>query len=187
VLAVIHDSTLDRTTNQRGAVADLYAEQLADIDAGDGATIPTLTQVVDLLRSSGHTHTGLNIELKGPATAAPVASLLAPCDALPVLVSSFDHQQLVEFRSLDKHTPVAPLFDRWQKNWRQIAEQLQACAVNLSLRAATRARVAAINAAGYDCFVYTVNRPAQAQRLADFGVKGVFSDRPDLLLNSIST
>ncbi|MEM9623443.1 MAG: glycerophosphodiester phosphodiesterase family protein [Pseudomonadota bacterium] len=186
VLAVIHDRTLDRTTNRRGPVADLRAEDLQRTDAGEGASIPTLDEVIKLLQAPSPDDlphaTALNIELKGPGTAAPVAQRLERLEDMVVLVSSFNHDELAQFRALDSTTPVAPLFDRWQDNWIETATALNASAVNLSVRAATQAHVAEIRAAGYACFVYTVNRPEKARRLWQSGVNGVFSDRPDLLL-----
>ena len=65
----------------------------------------------------------LNVELKGQGTGRVVAEYLATIDN-PVLVSSFNHEELARFRSVDGLTPVAPLFDKWQTQWLEIAEAL---------------------------------------------------------------
>ena len=67
-LVVIHDATVDRTTNGQGAVADFTLEEVKRLDAGKGERIPTLQEVIDLVRGK----VVLQIELKGPDTAEPV-------------------------------------------------------------------------------------------------------------------
>ena len=71
-LIVIHDSTLDRTTNGQGRVASQTLAYLRSLDAGNGQQIPTLTEVI----SAVDHRAGINIELKGKHTAAPVVALL---------------------------------------------------------------------------------------------------------------
>ena len=77
-LVVIHDHKLDRTTNTKGRVSELSLEDLTAIDAGDGAPIPTLTQVLSLAREyAGDQYQILvNIELKGAGTAELTASVI---------------------------------------------------------------------------------------------------------------
>jgi glycerophosphoryl diester phosphodiesterase len=186
-LCVIHDKLLQRTTSARGPVSKLTVDALHAIDAGDGARIPLLIEVFALLtrhcQSSGG-RVGLNIELKGACTAELVAAFIKNHrnDAIEILVSSFDHAQLLEFRSFDTHTPVALLYQRWSSRWLEIARRLDARAVNLAAEIATRRRVQDIRDEGYAVYVYTVNRLLRAQRLFDRGCAGVFTDRPDLLL-----
>lgn len=72
-LAVIHDATLDRTTNGKGAVIDCTMTELKTLNAGDGQTIPTLAEVFELLKGSPM---NIQIELKGPDTEEPAAELV---------------------------------------------------------------------------------------------------------------
>lgn len=185
-LLVIHDQKLDRTTNGQGRITDFELEYLRNLDAGDGQQIPLLDEVLTLLRrhqEGGGPTVALNIELKGQATASPVADFIKGCPDWPVLVSSFDHEELRLFRSLDQHTPVAPLYDKYADSWPATAKELDAVAVNLSRRIANPARVAAMRDADYMVFVYTVNDLNTARRLKDMGASGVFTDRPDRLFS----
>ncbi len=184
VLAVIHDERLERTTDGEGFVRDLKREQLASLDAGDGQVIPRLDEVIELLER----HAGLrqeklflNIELKGPHTAPGVASIIRETKSLDLLVSSFNHGELQDFRELDGTTPVGVLYHRWRESWRETASGLNAQAVNLSERIATSKRIRSIRDEGYACYVYTVNDRETARRLASFGASGIFTDRPDLM------
>jgi len=69
-LVVIHDENVDRTTNSKGWVSKLSLTELKRLDAGAGETVPTLAEVLDLLKD----RIMLNIELKGLGTAEPVYS-----------------------------------------------------------------------------------------------------------------
>lgn len=174
-LVVIHDETLDRTTDGTGTVMGQTLESLRALNAGGGWPVPYLEEVVAELPDG----VGLNVELKGPGTAAPVADFVTRFPGVDWLVSSFDHRTLADFRSRDPDTRVAPLFDRWRRDPWQTAADLSAWAINLSVRAATPARLAEARRRGLRCFVYTVNDLDTARRLIDGGATGVFTDYPD--------
>jgi glycerophosphoryl diester phosphodiesterase len=179
-LCVIHDAKVDRTTKTRGRVADFTVEELSAMDAGGGYGVPLLTDVITLLDSSPETW--LNIELKGHGTAAPTARLLCERPNLRVLVSSFDHKELAEFRALAPKCPVAPLFHRHRASILDTAKALSATCINVGKSMVSEDFVTACQQAGYPVMVYTVNEPEQAQQLKHWGVAGIFSDRPDLMM-----
>ena len=188
-LVVIHDRKLSRTTSGKGLVSDHTLAQLRTLDAGEGALIPTLTEVFSLLQTHEAIHAqrvALNIELKGAGTGREVAQWLADLPSWPIVVSAFDHEELKLFRTLDAHTPVAPLFDKYRKDWLETAQSLQAVGVNLSLKLASPQTVEEISEAGFPVSVYTVNDPGIALKLKARGVKGIFTDRPDLLMPALS-
>jgi glycerophosphoryl diester phosphodiesterase len=176
-LVVIHDDTLERTTNGSGRVADCSLAELRQLDAGAGASVPLLAEVFDLLPAS----IGINVELKGRNTAPELCQFLRAHPARDVLVSSFDHDALRAFHQVSRDVPVAPLFHRWRRNGWQIAEEFQAWSINLAVRIATPARIEQAHARGYRVLVYTVNELAVAQGLVACGVDGVFTDHPELI------
>ncbi len=187
-LVVIHDDTVDRTTDGTGAVAELSLAELRALDAGDGQTIPLLNDVL----ADVPANVGINVELKGDGTARPTAERLGGLDR-PLLVSSFDHAELRRFHAACPHIPCAPLFSRWRSpqpggargaspRWMSplaTAARLDATSINISDRIATADRVAAIRERGFACMVYTVNDPERARELRGFGASGVFTDCPD--------
>lgn len=72
VLIVMHNSSVDETTSGHGQVRDLTLAELEQLDAGKGEHVPTLQQVIDLVRGRN----GLYIELKAPGTPRPTVELL---------------------------------------------------------------------------------------------------------------
>ncbi|MAD06125.1 MAG: hypothetical protein CMP86_01795 [Gammaproteobacteria bacterium] len=179
---IIHDSTVDRTTNGHGRVKDLTDAELHKLRCTNNAAIPKLSEVLDVVAQQSqilNKPIGVNVELKGPATAAAVAKTLLNYPNLPVLVSSFDHGQLRRFRDLDQHTDVAPLFHAWHDNINDIASELAACCINLSSRIVTARRCEHIHQSGLPILAYTVNSKRAAKRLQQMGIAGVFTDRPD--------
>ena len=89
-LVVIHDATVDRTTDGQGAIADFTLAKLKQLDAGKGERIPTLQEVIDLV--SGKVI--LQIELKGPNTAEPVIQAVKQNSMENgVLLTSFVHDR----------------------------------------------------------------------------------------------
>lgn len=185
-LAVIHDAKLDRTTNLKGHVKDFSSEALR----GAQPSVPLLNDVIEAILDWCATNKvpaseiWLNIELKGLNTAESARALMLEYPDLSYIVSSFNHDELRDFRRLDKASAVAPLFDRWQADCMDIASQLDATGINLSKRIVTKPRVEQIHSAGYQIWAYTVNTRRSAKRMAKLGVDGIFTDRPDRMLSS---
>ncbi len=174
-LVVIHDETLDRTTNGTGTLLGQTLVSLRQLDAGGGWPVPFLTEVVAELPAG----VGLNVELKGPDTAEPTARFISRFPEVDWLVSSFDHRRLAAYRRLDPDTRIAPLFNRWRDDAWSVAAGLDAWAINLSQRAATAERLGKAREQGLRAFVYTVNEVEDAGALIGAGATGIFTDYPD--------
>lgn len=103
-LVVMHDETLDRTTNGRGLIVQKTLAELQQLDAGKGERIPTLEQVLEWARGAGIC---VDIELKtGPVTypgiEARVAEALARAQMTErAVVISFDHHAVKRMREAD--------------------------------------------------------------------------------------
>ncbi len=192
-LVVIHDETVDRTTNGTGHVADLLYSDINKLDAGgwfclecQGEKIPRFVDVIDVLAAC---ELGVNIEIKPTPgktveTAQKTLSLLKSHwpDALPTpLISSFDWDALSIVAEEAPWLPIGMLFHEWDDSAYAVAERLNAWSLNLNANDATAARVAEIKARGYEVLCYTVNDAAFAKKLQSYGVTAVFTDYPDLL------
>lgn len=174
-LVVIHDDTLERTTNGRGEVMATSYDALRRLDAGAGERIPTLDEVLELAADK----VTVNVELKGKGTAVPVAACAEAHPTADILVSSFDHHELERFRAVAPGARVAPLFHKASSRMFQIAESLRAWSINVSVQLANAERLRSIADNGYRSLVYTVNDPVVAKRLRADGAGGIFTDFPD--------
>jgi glycerophosphoryl diester phosphodiesterase len=178
-IVVIHDAKLDRTTNGRGYVARKSFAWLRTLDAGQGERIPTLREVFETVNRRAF----INIELKGPRTAAPVSDLIGEYLAqhgwqyADFLVSSFNRTQLRAVT--DPEIPIALLLTRPTQLYGISARRVRASAVNPAARYVTREFVEDAHRRGLRVFPYTVNAPAEIERLRSAGVDGVFSDFPE--------
>ena len=181
-LIVIHDDELDRTTSGTGRVDAAALSYLRGLDAGGGERIPLLEEVLDSVAG----RVPINIELKGPGSAGPTVDLLR-ARAEPsagILLSAFDHRELEAARAAAPEYPRAALFGRLDRDLVGAAAALAAVAVNVHRRSAKSALVQAARGAGMATLVYTVNDPKQALVLRRIGVAGIFTNCPDLMLNT---
>ena len=180
-LVVIHDRTLGRTTNGSGFVTRKSFAYLRSLDAGLGGHIPTLAEVFDTVDH----HAVINVELKGPRTAAPVVTLIDEYVRHrgwrydEFLVSAFDHSQLREAKKLQPEIRLGALIEKIPRGLAAFAEQLGAWSINPSKECVTAELVADAHRRGLKVFVFTVNKPKDITRMARLGVDGVFSDYPE--------
>jgi glycerophosphoryl diester phosphodiesterase len=183
-LIVFHDELLERTTNGRGRVSECTFESLRKLDAGRYEQIPTLEEVCAELAP----RSGLNIELKGSGTAAPVADFLAGfadqswCKR-SVLVSSFDHRALRLFRKRNRDIKlgaslrVLPVADCG------FAQDIEAFSVHFGSDFVDRRFVDDAHARQLKVYVFTVNHSKDMERMHEWGVDGVFTDYPEQVVS----
>jgi len=182
-LVVIHDETLDRTTNGSGFVMEKSLAYLRSLDAGKGEKIPLLKEVLALLGPGD----GINIELKGPATAVPVADLIAAgrkCGRLDrdqLLVSSFNYLELLAFKRMQPDVPIAPLVTSVPRGYARFAEEMGAFAVHAGINAASRRFITDAHRRGLKFHVFIANTRKDLERIRSRGADGAFTNYPDLL------
>ncbi len=187
-IVVIHDVTVDRTTNGTGPVAGFTFDALRRLDAGNGEQIPTLEEVLDLAVG----RMGVNIELKGPGTVVPVVKELQKwclgrdTSKAQFLLSSFAHHRLRRTYRIDLDLPLATLVDRHLSFPLLRTLRLHAGACNPPLARITKRFVRRAHLAGLEVYVYTVNEPSDITRMSACGVDGIFSDFPDRVRSVVS-
>lgn len=178
-LIVFHDARLDRTTNGRGLVSRKTFAQLRTLDAGCGECIPTLREVFECVDRRAF----INVELKGRRTAGPVEALIHEFveqrgwSYADFVVSSFLRGELRAIR--DPRIRIGLLLTRPTRLYALSARSVHAWSVHPALRYVTARFVKDAQQRGYRVFVYTVNAPADLERMRQFGVDGVFTDFPE--------
>ncbi len=187
---VMHDSTVDRTTDGTGDLTTLTSAQLDALDAGSwfspgyaGERVPTLrAQGADLKARGGR----LLLEIKRAASKDQVARMLDALRAAGVLtpdrvfVQSFSKQHLIWARELAPGLPRGYLTSTLDADPVGVVQELGLTAYNPSATAlATRPSVVAdLHRAGVATMVWTVDQPAQWKTLESLGVDAIITNRP---------
>lgn len=188
---LIHDETLERTTDGCGLVSAKPDAELARLDAGirhhrafAGEPLPTLQAAAALCRELG---LQANVEIKPASGFEAVTGEVAARqvleswrDAALPLVSSFSAEALLAARRVAPSLPLGALWERPPADWRQRADALGAFSLHCAASALDDDLLAEARAAGIPVLCYTVNDPRAAQALFARGVAAVFSDRIDL-------
>ena len=205
-IVVIHDPTLDRTTDRAGRVLDLTYEQLRKADAGyrfdpggsgvypfrgQGIEVPLLEDVIKQFPGMRFV---IEIKQTLPSLEEPLYRLIRKYRLTDrVIVASEHTEPLVRFRAMNPL--VATNFSREEAKalYRMYCLHLvsfsrpKGDAVQIpesynGRSVITRSFVAAIKRKGLVLHIWTVNDPADMSRLIDAGVNGIISDFPDRLL-----
>jgi glycerophosphoryl diester phosphodiesterase len=209
-VVVIHDETLDRTTDARGSIADLTLEEVKRRDAGGkfapafrGERIPTLREVIELVKASGDIRIRLDLEIKfGKGEEGKpedfeerVLELLRQTGFIGrVNVISFHHPSLVKTKALEPKIRTG-LLEGGQQPPRDpvgLVRRYQADYYSPRFQQVMAAAVAGLHQAGIPIVPWTVNEEADMRGLMTLGVgtfagDGIATDFPDRLLNLLKT
>lgn len=200
VAVALHDTHLDRTTDGRGAVAELTWAQVADARIGGTEPVPRLE---DLLGE--WPDLAVNIDVKSPAAVGPTAAAIERTRAHDrVLVTSFSTERRRRtVAALSR--PVSTSAGRSEIVAFLAAATLPAPAARAAARRAlhdvdclqiperaglpvvTRRTIALAHAVGRQVHVWTVDQVADMHRLLDLGVDGLVTNRADLLREVLMT
>jgi glycerophosphoryl diester phosphodiesterase len=179
---VIHDMTLDRTTNGKGSVHDYTAEQLRKFDAGKGERIPALRDVIKEFAGK----LILQVELKDPDVVEPVVRVIEELGAVKQSwLSSFWHRAVLEVKELSPKLKTGVLFEGNPVDPVRLARDARADTLNLEHRYLDAAFVRAAQKAGLEILAWTANTPQEVERLIAFGVDAIASNKPDIVARAL--
>jgi glycerophosphoryl diester phosphodiesterase len=188
---LMHDATVDRTTDGHGRVSALTLAQVKSLDAGiwfnaqyAGTRVPTFAEFLDVLAASGHRAL---VELKGEWDAAAIESVVAEVTARKlerrIAVSSFDARTLAMAEAASTVLPRLFIL-------RHLPEDVVRAATEASVRGLIVDRralldrpevVDELHAAGIRVVVYTLNSDTQWDEVTALGVDGIVTDDPATL------
>ncbi|MFJ7952583.1 glycerophosphodiester phosphodiesterase [Lysinibacillus sp. NPDC096418] len=187
-LVVIHDETIDRTSNGEGYVKDFSLQQLRAYDYGSwfskeftGENIPTLGEVLELFVGTAHL---INIELKTDVFPYEGIESLVIKEVAKhqmterVIISSFNHESLQIVKQIAPYIETAALFAEILTDFTTYTSQIPANAIHVSLPAAARKSVRTALEEGATIRVYTVNDIEYVKPLQQLGVHAIFTDDP---------
>lgn len=195
---VIHDDTLERTTNGRGKVSDRTLAELKRLDAGAwfdprfaGESVPTLSEVIRLAKAH---RVGLLVEMKtgshlGQGFEEKVVSLLSDAGFLGrSIVMSFNHAAVSRAKQAEHGLKTLLLIGR-RASALKIADIVRdhgAAGVSVKDSLASKQYVAALRDRGMMVVVWTVNSPGAMRRFMARGVDGITTNYPERLAAILS-
>ncbi len=189
---LMHDATLERTTNGVGVGGDQPWDQLARLDAGSwhsrayaGEPLPTFENVARYCLANGHC---LNVEIKPTPGAETLtgevvahhAARLWKGAAVPPLLTSFRPEALQAAQAAQPALPRGLLLDTLWTGWLEMALSLDCVAVVCNHALWDSITVTQAASAGLRCLSYTPNDEWAVQRLLALGTDGIITDRVDL-------
>ncbi|TDE92762.1 glycerophosphodiester phosphodiesterase [Occultella glacieicola] len=183
---VLHDQTVDRTTDGTGDVAQLQSSYLQTLDAGSwrdpalAASLPTFAQILDLMQRNPGT---LMLEIKGPETRAEVEHMIDLIREAGltdrVVIESFDLAAVGYARDYAPEIPRGVLRGAVDADPVAVAQSVGATMYNPSANGGLTAEIIdRLHEAGIAVLPYTVNGADAWQQLTDLGVDGIVTDRP---------
>ena len=210
ILVLMHDRTVDRTTNGSGPVRAFTLEELKTLDAGynwtadggqtfpfrgTGITVPTLEELCTALPTA---RINIDIKQEKPSLVASLCRTIRTFDMVDrVMVASFSSKVLKAFRRVcpevttSAGTREVALF--YVMNlvflggvYRSAFQAFQIPEYSHGLRVLTKRFVKAAHGLNLAVHVWTINETADMQRLLDLGVDGIVTDRPDRLLSLLT-
>jgi glycerophosphoryl diester phosphodiesterase len=182
-LVVIHDETIDRTTNGKGIVNQMTLRELKSFCINDKHEIPTLQEVLDLVNKRCF----INIELKNQDTAEKAVQLIEKYvsdknwNHTHFIVSSFDWNALQQVRFLNENIRIGVLTETDLDLAISFARFMKAEALHPDFQLLTREYVSKIQEKGIQIFPWTVNEIEEIERMKSFHVNGIITDFLDMV------
>lgn len=180
---VLHDDTLERTTNGTGKIMDKTFEEIRKLDAGKGEKIPTLEEVLDVIDRK----VLVDIELKGEKTAKPTLEIIEKYikeknwSYEDFLISSFNIRELKDLRNINKNIKVGILISKDPDNYYELAKELNAQFLGLDKELVNKEFIEKAHEKGLKVFSWTDNKIEEINKFKEFGIDGICSNYPDKL------
>ena len=204
-LVVIHDLSVDRTTNGEGRVHDLTLEQIRELDAGSwfgpeyqNEKVPTLSELLFLIDGQCDLYIELKSKKSYPDFSRRVIETLQTHDALAwCKIISFDDALLDSVRAIDPAISVHKLFvgklpylpiliDHGLHPATSFSDYRFAQGIALHYSLLSRKIVKDLHALGLAVNIWTVSSTKDMEKLINLGVDGIITDRPDLMIDVLN-
>jgi len=180
-IIVIHDQTINRTTNGNGFVSALSLRELKAFRIDGKHQIPTLAAVFDLVNQDCF----INIELKSYEVTEKVVSLIEKYVTKKgwkydrFLVSSFDWNALQQVAFLNDEIPIGVLTETDLDLALAFAKFIQAKSIHPHFHLLTEENTIKMQEKGLQVFPWTINELEDIQKIKTFNVNGIITDFPN--------
>lgn len=182
---IMHDFSLNRTTNSEGLVASMNWRDMQNLDAGSwfapqfaGEKIPTLAETLEFVAKN---NMGINLELKcaDPHREEMLAEIVhehVKQFTQPVLISSFNFDVLKAYRSYDPKAYLGLNCEGWNLQHIRRAKSIDCFSIHIAEEEITPIVIEECKSNFLTVLAFTVNNPERAKTLLRQGVKCLFSD-----------
>ncbi len=180
---ILHDATLDRTTSATGPLAAMTAAEARAVDAGGGAPIPTVEEVLEVARGRAR----VNLDLKELDAVRPAAEIVQAAGMVDgVSFISFLPEVWEALEQVNPGCPVIQLVDSAaglaSVAMGDVGTQSHMAGVGVPAALVTQGLVERMHRHGQGVFAWTVDDDAEMRRLIGLGVNGIVTNRIDALV-----
>ncbi len=177
-IVLIHDHTLDRTTNATGNVGDYTFEEIRKLDAGKGEKIPTLQELIDLARGKVKLH----IELKDEKATEQTVNLIEKNGIVDqMFLTSGNTDTLKRVRELNPKISLEHIFGQPPEDAIERAKSVSAKRVSCHINYLTADFVQKAHKNGLQVIAWPPNTLEEAKKALECGVDLICTDRPDIV------
>lgn len=177
-IVVVHDEKVDRTTNGKGFVQDMTLHELKLLDAGHGESIPTLQEVIQLVKGKAN----LVIELKTCGTEKRVVNIVKEMEfEKNVLITSFHHTILRKVKDSNQGIKTGIIISCRPVKPAQLALDARADAIFPKHIYADQSMVEEAHESGLMIFPWPIDSPEITRKLVKLEVDGIVTNKPDIV------
>jgi glycerophosphoryl diester phosphodiesterase len=183
VLVVIHDDTVDRTTDGKGKVCDMTLDELQMLDAGNGQKIPSLRQVIDLAKG----RVKMDMEIKETGIEMDVVDAIRSSGiAGHSMVSSFLYDSIRKVKELSPDIVTAAIMDKLPENPENCLDMLfddvNTRTLMISKKIALEPFVGEVRRLGFSLGIWNADTPGEIERYAAMDPRYLCSNYPERLV-----
>jgi glycerophosphoryl diester phosphodiesterase len=178
-IVVIHDATVDRTTDGRGYVRDLSLNELKKLNAGKGEKIPTLEEVIDAVNNK----CGLMVEIKEENIWRKTLEIIRGRGVVEnIIIASFYHTVIKDVKTTYPDVRCGVIFTCEPVNPSALALNAKAEIIIPNYNYITRRLITNAHKFNLKVIAWTINKVEDGLKLLKQGVDGLATDRPDLMM-----
>lgn len=179
-VVIMHDATVDRTTNGTGKVAEMTLEEIRHLDAGDGEQVPVLSEYLDLLAER---NIPAEVEVKAPEALEPALQLIREYGLVDRICITSNLDVLTRARELEPSIDLGvpsgnPSLDDVKR-----AASIGARSVGVHYKHITAEIVSACHERSLEVRGWNPKTKETTELLMSFGVDAITTDRPDIALS----
>ncbi|MGA9141323.1 MAG: glycerophosphodiester phosphodiesterase family protein [Methanocella sp.] len=177
-LVIIHDDTVDRTTNGHGKVSEMTLAELKALDAGKGQKIPTLQEAIDITKG----RVKIVTEIKQQGTELELLDLIDRNDIVNAcMVASFDTYSIRRIKGFSPQSPTAAIVSRLPVDFKALALDVMADCIFMRKDIVSQAIIDEAHKNGFTVNVWNEDTPEEIRKYAAMGPDYMSSNYPDRL------